>query len=76
MIEAGRSEIDGLAASGALREDADRLWATLQRSFLIWAPLSFMPSLADVLDGPLLDEQNLDRWVNANMKLLEKGLYR
>ena len=76
MIEGGRSEIDGLAASGALRKDADRLWATLQHFFLIWAPLSFMPLLADVLDGPLLDGPNLDRWVDANVELLEEGIYR
>jgi AcrR family transcriptional regulator len=76
MIEGGRREIDRLAASGALREDADRLWATLQHFFLIWAPLSFMPSLAEALDAPLLDEHNLARWVNANVELLEKGIYR
>ena len=41
MIEGGRAEIDALAEKGALRDDADRLWATLQHFFLIWAPLSF-----------------------------------
>ena len=76
MVEGGRDEIDNLATAGALREDTDRLWATLQHFFLIWAPLSFMPLLADVLDGPLLDERNLNRWVNANVELLEKGVYR
>ncbi len=76
MVEGGRNEMDSLAAAGALRGDTDRLWATLQHFFLIWAPLSFMPLLADVLDGPLLDERNLNRWVNANVELLEKGVYR
>ena len=76
MIEGGRAEIDRLATDGALREDADRLWVTLQHFFLIWAPLSFLPLLANVLDGPLLVERNLDRWVNANVELLEKGVYR
>lgn len=77
LIEGGRAEIDSLAAKGALREDADRLWATLQHFFLIWAPLSFMPLLErETLGGPLLDEANLDRWVSANVELLETGLYR
>ncbi len=77
LIEGGRAEIDSLAEKGALRGDADRLWTTLQHFFLIWAPLSFMPLLEqEALGGPLLDEANLDRWVNANVELLEKGLYR
>lgn len=76
MIEGGRAEIDSLAEKGALREDADLTWATLQHFFLIWAPLSFLPLLEGVLDGRLLDEPNLERWVEANVKLLEGGLYR
>jgi AcrR family transcriptional regulator len=76
MIEGGQREVDGLVDAGALRGDADRLWATLQHFFLIWAPLSFMPMLDEVLDGPLLDASNLDRWVSANVALLEKGIYR
>lgn len=77
MIEGGRAEIDALAEKGALRDDADRLWATLQHFFLIWAPLSFMPLLEqEALDGSLLDEAILDRWVAANTELLKEGLYR
>jgi AcrR family transcriptional regulator len=77
MIEGGRAEIDALAEKGALREDADRLWATLQHFFLIWAPLSFMPLLEqEALGGSLLDEAILNRWVTANVELLEEGLYR
>jgi len=75
-IEGGRAEVDSLAARGALREDADLLWATLQHFFLIWAPLSFMPLLEGVLGGSLLDDENLERWVAANVELLERGLYR
>lgn len=77
MLEAGRAEIEALAGRGALREDADRLWATLQHFFLIWAPLSFMPLLErEALDGPLLGEASLERWVKANVELLAEGLYR
>lgn len=76
MIEGGRAEIDALAEQGALREDADRLWATLQHFFLIWAPLSFMPLLEGALDGSLLEEKILDRWAGANVDLLREGLYR
>jgi AcrR family transcriptional regulator len=76
MIDGGREEIERLAARGALREDADRLWAALQHFFLIWAPLSFMPLLAEALDGPLLEENQLDRWVEANVELLREGIYR
>jgi len=77
MVEGGRAEIDALAAQGALREDADRFWATLQHFFLIWAPLSFMPLLEEeALNGPLLDEKILDRWAAANLDLLREGLYR
>jgi AcrR family transcriptional regulator len=77
MFSAGRAEIDALADEGALREDADRFWATLQHFFLIWAPLSF-PALLEgqVLEGSLLDGENLDRWVEANVELLRGGLYR
>lgn len=76
MIEGGRKEIDALAERGALRADADRLWATLQHFFLIWAPLSFMPLLEEACGGPLLDAENLNRWVDANTELLEKGIYQ
>jgi AcrR family transcriptional regulator len=76
MIEGGRKELDALVERGALRADTDRLWATLQHFFLIWAPLSFMPLLDRVLDGSLLDGGNLDRWARANVELLDDGLYR
>jgi len=76
MIDGGRGEVDRLAAAGALRSDADHLWTTLQHFFLIWAPLSFMPALSEVLGSPLLEEANLERWVDANVELLEKGVYR
>jgi AcrR family transcriptional regulator len=77
MIKGGQAEIDALAEKGTLREDTDRLWATLQHFFLIWAPLSFMRLLEEeVFGGSLLDDATLDRWVAANVELLEKGLYR
>jgi AcrR family transcriptional regulator len=77
MIAGGRAEVDSLAEAGALREDADRLWATLQHFFLIWAPLGFRAVIErEALDGSLLDDENLDRWVEANVELLERGLYR
>lgn len=77
MIDGGRAEVDSLAAKGALREDADPLWATLQHFFLIWAPLSFRTLLEqEALGGSLLDEDNLRRWVEANVELFEGGLYR
>ncbi|HEY6729616.1 MAG TPA: helix-turn-helix domain-containing protein [Solirubrobacterales bacterium] len=77
MIEGGRHEIDDLAEKGALREDADWTWATLQHFFLIWAPLSFRALLErEVLDGQLLAPDNLERWVAANVDLLRDGLYR
>jgi hypothetical protein len=59
------------------REGADPLWATLQHFFLIWAPLSFRTLLErEALGGSLLDEDNLRRWVEANVELFEGGLYR
>ncbi|HXR61116.1 MAG TPA: helix-turn-helix domain-containing protein [Solirubrobacterales bacterium] len=76
MIEGGEAEIDSLAEEGALRPDADRRWATLQHFFLIWAPLSFLPLLEEALGSPLLEEEQLDRWVEANVELLKGGLYR
>jgi AcrR family transcriptional regulator len=76
MIGAGRVEIEDLVARGAIREDADRLWATLQHFFLIWAPLSFRRLLEDAVGGSLLEPENLDRWVEANVELFERGLYR
>jgi len=76
MIEAGGAEIEALVEKGALRNDADALWTTLQHFFLIWAPLSFMPLLERELGGSLLDKENLKRWVAANVELLERGLYR
>jgi AcrR family transcriptional regulator len=76
MIEGGREEVDSLAAEGALRPDADREWATLQHFFLIWAPLSFLPLLREALGGDLLAPVQLDRWVDANVALLEGGLYK
>jgi AcrR family transcriptional regulator len=76
MIERGREEIDSLAERGALRPDTDRLWATLQHFFLIWAPLSFLGLLQEELEGGLLNPAQLDRWVGANVALLSEGLYR
>jgi hypothetical protein len=77
MIEGGRAEVGALVERGALREDTDLLWATLQHFFLIWAPLSFTALLEqEVLDGSLLDEPNLQRWVEANVQLLKEGIYR
>ena len=76
MIEAGLAEIEALAEKGALKEDADLLWVTLQHFFLIWAPLSFMPLLEEALGAPLLGDECLDRWVNANTQLFKEGIYR
>lgn len=76
LVEGGRREVERLADQGALRADADPLWATLQHFFLVWAPLSFMPLLVETLDGPLLDEDQFDRWVEANVELLQEGIYR
>ena len=77
MVEGGRGEVEALAERGALREDADLLWATLQHFLLIWAPLAFRPLLErEALGGSLLDDASLDRWVQANVELLERGLYR
>jgi TetR/AcrR family transcriptional regulator, regulator of cefoperazone and chloramphenicol sensitivity len=77
MIEGGRAEVGALVERGALREDTDLLWATLQHFFLIWAPLSFTALLdQEVLEGSLLDEPNLQRWVEANVRLLKEGIYR
>jgi AcrR family transcriptional regulator len=76
MVEGGRAEIEAMAASGALRADADLLWATLQHFFLIWAPLSFRALIErEALGGSLLEDGNLERWVEANVELLERGLY-
>jgi AcrR family transcriptional regulator len=77
MIEGGRAEVEALVERGALRADADLLWATLQHFFVIWAPLSFRALLeSEALGGSLLDRKQLDRWVEANVDLLERGLYR
>jgi AcrR family transcriptional regulator len=76
MIEGGRKEIDLLTEKGALRGDLDPLWATLQHFFLIWAPLSFLPLLEQALGQSLLSDEILDRWVAANVTLLEEGLYQ
>jgi AcrR family transcriptional regulator len=77
MIEGGRAEVGVLSERGELRKDTDLLWATLQHFFLIWAPLSFTALLdQEVLEGSLLDESNLDRWVEANVHLLKEGIYK
>ena len=76
MIDGGRKEVDLLTEKGALRQDLDPLWATLQHFFLIWAPLSFLPLLEEAMGKSLLSDEILDRWVAANVALLEEGLYR
>lgn len=78
LIDGGREEIDALTERGALRADADRLWATLQHFLLIWAPLAFRSLIErEALGGDaLLDDAQLARWVEANVALLERGLYR
>jgi AcrR family transcriptional regulator len=77
MIAAGGEEIERSAEAGAVREDADRTWATLQHFLLIWAPLSFRRLIeGEVLGESMLEGGNLDRWVGANVDLLRRGLYR
>ncbi len=76
MVERGRDEIEALGEAGALRPEADRLWATLQHFFLIWAPLSFMPLLDDLLGGELLAPAQLDRWVDSTSPSSSDGADR
>lgn len=76
MTEGGRKDVDLLVEKGALRNDLDPLWATLQHFFLFWAPLSFLPLLEQALGRSLLSNEVLDRWVAANVNLLEEGIYR
>ncbi len=76
MIAGGARDLDALEAAGAVRADSDRMWRTIQHFLLIYAPLAFRPLIERQLDGGLLDDENLTRWVDANIDLLERGLYR
>ena len=78
MIEAGRTEIEDRSRNkGAFEGEGRRSSLGNASAFLPdLAPFSLMPLLEEVLGGSLPDQENLNRWVNANTQLLEGGQYR
>ena len=65
-----------LVEAGLIREDADPFWRSVQQLVLIVGPLVLRPLVERELGGSLFEEENFERWMNANMDLLENGLYR
>jgi AcrR family transcriptional regulator len=53
---------------------AEEFWSSIQRLALIIGPLLLLRFIDHELGGPLLDPQNLPRWLKANARLLEFGL--
>jgi AcrR family transcriptional regulator len=65
-----------LVEAGLIRGDADPFWRNVQQILLIVGPLVLRPLVERELGGSLFEDENFERWMNANMDLLERGLYR
>jgi TetR/AcrR family transcriptional regulator, regulator of cefoperazone and chloramphenicol sensitivity len=64
-----------LTRAGALRADSDEFWRAIQQMLLIIGPLMLRPLIERELGGSLLEGEQFDRWMRANVDLLARGLY-
>jgi TetR/AcrR family transcriptional regulator, regulator of cefoperazone and chloramphenicol sensitivity len=64
-----------LVETGAIRADTDGDWRALQQIVLIVGPLMLRPLVERELGSSLYGPEGIERWMAANVDLLERGLY-
>jgi TetR/AcrR family transcriptional regulator, regulator of cefoperazone and chloramphenicol sensitivity len=64
-----------LVKAGAIPADTDPFWRAMQQLMLVVGPLILRPLVERELGGSLLSEENFSRWMDANLDLLQRGLY-
>ena len=71
-----RSQVEWLAQDGILREDVDRLWASLH--VVIWnlGTIMLEPAINRHLPAPVHDSDQLERWNRATTELFLHGVVR
>jgi AcrR family transcriptional regulator len=74
-IFAAASADDALTGAGALRPDTDDFWRAVQQIVLLVGPLILRPLVERELGESLYEGDNVERWMNANVDLLLRGMY-
>jgi TetR/AcrR family transcriptional regulator, regulator of cefoperazone and chloramphenicol sensitivity len=74
LFAAARAD-DALVAAGAVRPGTDPEWRALQQLILVLGPLILRPLVERELGTSLYARESVDRWMAANVDLLERGIY-
>jgi TetR/AcrR family transcriptional regulator, regulator of cefoperazone and chloramphenicol sensitivity len=74
MFAAGSSD-DALIEAGALRPGTDAFWRAVQQIVLLVGPLMLRPLVERELGESLYAGDNVERWMKANVELLQHGIY-
>jgi AcrR family transcriptional regulator len=74
LFAAARAD-EALVAAGAIRADTDPDWRALQQLILVVGPLLLRPLVERELDASLYSPDSVERWMAANVDLLERGIY-
>ncbi|MGW4800333.1 TetR/AcrR family transcriptional regulator [Nonomuraea sp. NPDC004297] len=75
LLAGTRAELDRLGGLGALRSDADPVWAAYQVLFLILGPLLLEPVLRRSLSSEPFAAEVLRARSEANQRLLRHGMF-
>jgi TetR/AcrR family transcriptional regulator, regulator of cefoperazone and chloramphenicol sensitivity len=74
LFAAARADA-ALVAAGAIRAGTDPEWRALQQLILVVGPLILRPLVERELGTSLYAPESVDRWMAANVDLLERGIY-
>ena len=74
LFESARRD-EALVEAGVIREDTDPFWRAVQQLIVVVGPLILRKPIERELGGPLLDGDNLERWMSATADLLRSGIY-
>jgi AcrR family transcriptional regulator len=76
LLDGARSELQHLADSGLLRDDADPTWAPCQLLFVAIGPMLLEPVLQPNMDIPLFEPKVLAQRAQANQRFVAHGLIK
>jgi AcrR family transcriptional regulator len=68
------AQVERLADDGTLREDVDRLWASLHVVIFNLGTVMLEPAIDRHLPTPLRDTVQLERWNEATTQLVSRGI--
>lgn len=74
LLAAARADAP-LVRAGVMRADSDPLWRALQQVVLIVGPLMLRPLVERELGVSLYAKDSVERWMRANVDLMQRGLY-